>query len=113
MTQAKMKIAIHLLLSLLTSSLFAQYDSIPFGGYDRTYLVHLPTNYTGNTGLPLVIAMHGGFGNAYNIEDQSKLSLKADAEHFIAVYPEGVKSPLNIRTWNAGECCGWRTDRCR
>lgn len=96
------------MLCLVPSNLRAQYDSIPFGGYDRTYLLHLPTGYTGTEKLPLVVAMHGGFGNAYNIEQQSQLSIKSDSEHFIVVYPEGVKSPLlNISSWNAGLCCGF------
>jgi len=90
---------------------YAQYDSIPFGGYDRTFLVHLPTGYTGTTDLPLIIAMHGGFGNAYNMEDQSQLSVKADAEDFIVVYPEGIKGgTLNISSWNAGWCCGYASN---
>ena len=87
---------------------YAQYDSIPFGGYDRTYLVHLPTGYTGTTELPLIIAMHGGFGNANSMEFISELSIKADDEHFIVVYPEGVKGGiLNASSWNAGWCCGF------
>ncbi len=91
--------------------LHAQYDSIPFGGYDRTYLIHLPTGYTGNTDLPLIIAMHGGFGNAYNMQDQSQLSVKADAENFIVVYPEGLEGGLlGISSWNAGWCCGWASN---
>jgi polyhydroxybutyrate depolymerase len=90
---------------------YAQYDSIPFGGYDRTYLVHLPIGYTGTTDLPLVLAMHGGFGNAYNLQNQSQLSIKADAENFIVVYPEGLfGGALNISSWNAGWCCGWASN---
>lgn len=87
---------------------YAQYDSIPFEGYERTYLVHLPTSYTGATDLPLIIAMHGGAGNAYNMENISQLSVKADTENFIVVYPEGVKGGFfNISSWNAGWCCGY------
>ena len=90
---------------------YAQYDSIPFGGYDRTYLVHLPTGYTGVTDLQLIIAMHGGFGNAYNMQDQSQLSVKADAENFIVVYPEGLEGGVfGISAWNAGWCCGWASN---
>lgn len=90
---------------------YAQYDSIPFGGYDRTFLVHLPTGYTGTTDLPLIIAMHGGFGNAYNMQNQSQLSVKADAENFIVVYPEGLEGGgLGISSWNAGWCCGWASN---
>jgi len=51
--------------------------------------------------------MHGGFGSGPQLETQSKLSEKGDAAGFIVVYPEGVPSPLNIRTWNAGGCCGY------
>ena len=76
---------------LTTTVSFAQYDSIPFDGYDRTYLLHLPTGYSGTDSIPLVIAMHGGFGSADNMQNQSQLSVKADAENFIVVYPEGVK----------------------
>jgi|JYMV01.1.fsa_nt_gi polyhydroxybutyrate depolymerase len=87
---------------------YAQYDSIPYGGYDRTYNLHLPTGYTGSTSIPLIIALHGGGHSAIEIESMSGLSLKADLENFIVVYPEGVKGPLsNARTWNAGECCGY------
>lgn len=86
---------------------FAQYDSIPWDGLDRTYLLHLPEGYTGDMELPLVIAMHGGVGNAFNIENQSGFSLEADEENFIVVYPEGALNLINIRTWNAGYCCAY------
>ncbi len=87
---------------------YAQYQSIHFDGHNRTYLVHLPTEYTEATDLPLLIAMHGGFGNAYSMQNLSQLSDKADAENFIVVYPEGIEGgPFNISSWNAGWCCGW------
>ena len=89
----------------------AQYDSIFHEGLYRTYLLHLPTEYAAHDTFPLVIAMHGGFGSAYNIQNQSQLSEKADEENFVVVYPEGVKGGvLNIRTWNAGWCCGFASD---
>ena len=111
MNLIKMKTYILLSLVIISNGLFAQYDSIPFGDYDRTYLVHLPLGYTGDNHLPLVIAMHGGGGSALNMEEVSQLSIKADVENFIIVYPEGVKGGLlNIRTWNAGVCCGFASD---
>lgn len=88
----------------------AQYDTIPWDGLDRTYLVHLPEGYTGDEPLPLVIAMHGGVGSAFNIENQSGFSMEADEENFIVVYPEGALSLFNIRTWNAGNCCAYAMD---
>lgn len=97
-----------LILMLYSSNLGAQMDSLNWQSMDRTYLVHLPVNFDNNVEYPLVIAMHGGFGSAINIENQSQLNVKADDENFIVVYPEGVKGGFfNIRTWNAGWCCGY------
>ena len=91
----------------LTTS-FAQYDSIFFASRQRTYLLHLPPSYLAGTPMPLVIAMHGGGGWGVQLQNQSQLSVKADAAGFIVVYPEGVKTPVTgIRTWNAGGCCAY------
>lgn len=87
----------------------AQYDSIyhaPDAMY-RTYQLYVPPSYNPANPTPLVIAMHGGFGSGPQLQTQSKLSIKAFTAGFIVVYPEGVNSPLNIRTWNAGGCCGY------
>ncbi len=89
----------------------AQYDSLSYDGYSRTYLLHLPAGHDTQVALPLVIAMHGGTGSAANLQNQSGLSLKADQEQFVVVYPEGVKGGiLNVRTWNAGWCCGFASN---
>lgn len=94
------------------SSLIAQYDSLYVAPNTRTYLLHLPKNYNGQDTLPLVIAMHGGVGNAFNLENQSGLSIKADEANFIVVYPEGLPlGILRIRTWNAGWCCGQSSEQ--
>lgn len=96
------------LLSILcTSVLSAQPGSITVGALERTYTLRLPSTYDGSTALPLVIAMHGGFGSGTQLENQSQLSVKAEQEDFIVVYPDGFPSPINIRTWNAGGCCGY------
>lgn len=100
-------IFILILFVFLAFNLSAQYDSIAHDGLQRTYQLHLPSNYSTDTIHSLVIALHGGFGSGPQLETQSQLSVKADAENFIVVYPEGVQSLLNIRTWNSGECCGY------
>ncbi len=95
----------------LPSLAFAQYDSIYHDGTDRTYLLHLPAGYSVNDSFPLVIALHGGFGSAYNLQNQAMLSAKSDEAGFIVVYPEGIKGGiLHIRTWNAGWCCGFSSE---
>lgn len=92
-------------------SSYAQYDSIFVDGNYRSYLLHLPINYSPDSIYPLVLAMHGGFGNGPQLEEQSQLSEKADQEGFIVVYPEGSMSFLSIRTWNAGNCCGYSSNQ--
>lgn len=96
-----------LLISLVFTQLSAQEFSFNHGGYNRPYLVHLPTGYNAANEYSLIIAFHGGLGKGSQLENQSLLSEKADEEGFIVVYPDGVPfSILNIRTWNAGQCCG-------
>lgn len=76
-------------------------------GLLRSYIVHIPTGHDPKKKYPLVLVFHGGFGWAENIETQSGMSQLADKNGFIAVYPNGIESNTNIRTWNAGDCCGY------
>jgi polyhydroxybutyrate depolymerase len=102
-----------LLLSMLllaAPAFIAQPGTITVGGLTREYLLRLPPGYDGLTPLPLVVAMHGGFGSGPQLEIQSQLTATAAAGNFIVVYPSGVPSPLNIRTWNAGWCCGYASN---
>ncbi len=93
--------------ALFTTAAFAQPDTIAVGALQRTYTLRLPSTYDGSTPLPLIIAMHGGFGSGTQLETQCGLTAKAEAEGFAVVYPDGYPSPINIRTWNAGGCCGY------
>lgn len=86
---------------------FSQDDSLTWDGLTRYYRTHVPTSYSSNIPTPLIIAMHGGFGSGSQLEIQSELSVKSDQEGFIVIYPDGVKSLLGIRTWNADGCCGY------
>ena len=78
-------------------------------GRVRTYTLNLPPNYYSSENFSLVIAMHGGGGDAAQFESTSRLTEKANAAQFIVVYPEGVQSTgaLAARTWNAGSCCDY------
>ncbi len=84
-------------------------ETITIDGLVRTYTLNLPPNYYESSGFSLVIAMHGGGGDAAQFESTSKLTEKANAAQFVVVYPEGVKStgPIAARTWNAGSCCDY------
>jgi polyhydroxybutyrate depolymerase len=91
------------LLFIAGTTLFGQAGTITVGGLVRDYTLRLPSVYDGITQLPLVICMHGGFGSGTQVENQSQLTVKAEQEGFIVVYPDGTGG---IRTWNAGGCCG-------
>jgi polyhydroxybutyrate depolymerase len=78
-------------------------------GITREYLVHVPGSYHGAP-TPMLVALHGGGGNADFQADDSKYKLisKSDAAGFVAVFPSGYsRFPSGIlATWNAGTCCG-------
>jgi polyhydroxybutyrate depolymerase len=104
-----MKHLLVLCLSLTALGSFAQLDSIWVGDMYRYYAIHLPPNYDGVAELPVVIGLHGGFGSAEQLPNQSLLSESADEEGYIALYPDGLGYILApaFHFWNAGECCGY------
>jgi len=77
------------------------------GGLERNYLVHVPPQYDPATPMPVVLAFHGGGANAGNMVTFSGLNEKADEAGFIVVYPEGTGRLERMRTFNAGNCCGY------
>jgi len=93
-----------LIIFLLFIVSFAQYDTLNYDGIDRTYLLHVPSSYDGVSAVPLVVVIHPYNGYAPGFEIETGFSDKADANDFIAVYPEGLGEP---RSWNAGYCCGY------
>jgi polyhydroxybutyrate depolymerase len=68
----------------------------------------VPAAVAGNRALPVVIAFHGGGGEAAGFKRYAGLDAVADREGALVVYPNGT-GPLRRRllTWNAGECCGY------
>ena len=89
-----------------------QLRSIQSGGRTRYYRVHEPVAYDPQVPTPLVMAFHGGGGNAVQFADQTEMYVTADANDFLLVFPEGtgvLGGPpwFTLETWNAGNCCGW------
>ena len=81
--------------------------SFDHGGLTRFYLVHVPKSYHGQR-VPLLLALHGGGGNADYQANDSKYRLIAKSEQagFIAVFPNGYsRLGGKLATWNAGACC--------
>jgi polyhydroxybutyrate depolymerase len=79
-------------------------------GITREYLVHVPKSYRADRATPMLVALHGGGGDADFQAHDSKYGLisKSDAAGFIAVFPSGYsRFPSGVfATWNAGTCCG-------
>jgi polyhydroxybutyrate depolymerase len=69
-------------------------------GTSRTYLLHVPPGYAGNSPVPLVLDFHPmGLGLDW---EQANSGYKAlsDQEGFIVVWPQGLEN-----SWNIGPCC--------
>jgi len=76
-------------------------------GRTRSYIVHIPPKYDSKQPTPLVLAFHGGGGNAQIMMRFYGLNDKADKGGFIVAYPNGTGRSENILTWNGGNCCGY------
>lgn len=75
----------------------------------RTFSVQSPDRL-GRRPAPLVIALHGGGGNARRLARDLPLAAEAERTGFRLVYLDGTSAgrrlPRNMRAWNAGDCCG-------
>jgi polyhydroxybutyrate depolymerase len=80
----------------------------------RKVLVHLPTGYDPSHPAPLVLAFHGGGGDAAFMADDTRYGLQRQADQggFIVAFPNGASRLPGGRfaTWNAGACCGYARD---
>ena len=88
------------------------YDlALKVAGQSRTFLVRLPPRYAARGPLPVLIAFHGGGGNASGFKAYAGLDAVADREGIVLVYPDGSgRSGRRLLTWNAGSCCGYARD---
>jgi polyhydroxybutyrate depolymerase len=73
--------------------------TMAFGGLDRSYRVHRPAGLTGPA--PLVVMLHGAFGDGQQAETSYGWDQLADTAKFVVAYPDGIGA-----TWNAHGCCG-------
>lgn len=69
--------------------------TIEVDGRSRKYLAFAPEGASGK--LPVVLAFHGGGGNARQFERFSGLNQLAQREGFLVVYPDGIGG-----NWNDG-----------
>ncbi|MBL8782077.1 MAG: polyhydroxybutyrate depolymerase, partial [Alphaproteobacteria bacterium] len=81
--------------------------TIVSGGVERSYQLHEPAQSLPGT-RPLVLVLHGGGGNGVISAAMSGFNAKADAEGFLAFYPNGSgRFGERLLTWNATHCCAY------
>jgi polyhydroxybutyrate depolymerase len=79
---------------------------IDVGGVQRTYYLYVPKGYRLQDPLPVVLIFHGSGQEGSNMVPGTGFNTLADANGFLAVYPNG-SGPGEGLSWNAGECCGF------
>jgi polyhydroxybutyrate depolymerase len=96
----------------------SQEDTMRVGNRLRSYVVRAPRGVTRRSApLPLVIALHGGGGNARNAEVMMRFTDLVERERLIVVYPNGTGNEERaagrgrgvpaMYTWNARYCCAY------
>ncbi|MHC1782233.1 MAG: PHB depolymerase family esterase [Anaerolineaceae bacterium] len=85
---------------------------LDFEGFERSYIIHVPSDYDKTQPLAVVLIFHGGGGNAENAMNTSDFNEQADRSGFLAVYPNGSgRLGDKILTWNGGTCCGYAREQ--
>jgi poly(3-hydroxybutyrate) depolymerase len=87
-----------LLFSVTVSTCIYAYNgsaSIVSGGITRTFLFHSAGSSAPGINLPVMFVLHGDGGTGASVEGYTGMDAVADANNFIAVYPDAIAS-----TWN-------------
>jgi len=74
--------------------------TLQIGGMARTFILHVPSSYTGKTPVPLVLDWHGLGSSGASQQRISGYKALSDQEGFIAAWPNGLEN-----AWNIGPCC--------
>ncbi|MFZ1988583.1 MAG: PHB depolymerase family esterase [Alphaproteobacteria bacterium] len=88
--------------------------AIAFDGIERQYDLHVPKSYSADKPAPLIVALHGGGGDADIMSNDEYYGLisKSEAAGFIIAFPNGFSRFGGMfATWNAGKCCGRARDK--
>ena len=71
--------------------------SISVGGLDRQFYVYQPQGLDPAKPAPLILAFHGGGGNAADFAEKTKLLEVAEKYGFVIALPQGIRG-----SWNSG-----------
>lgn len=74
----------------------------------RAYSKFVPSSYSKNSSVPLVVLLHGYGSTGAGQESYMKFKSVAEKNKFILVSPDGTIDPIGKRFWNATDaCCGF------
>lgn len=84
---------------LTASEVFSQVTEkeIVVNGIKREYVVYTPAHWNALRKHPLILAFHGGGGNAKQAMKHYSFNAIADTAEFLVVYPNGIR-----KHWNDG-----------
>jgi polyhydroxybutyrate depolymerase len=91
-----------------------EYDlSLTHQSRSRYYLLRVPSQAATGAPLPVLLALHGGGGNAEQFKSDSGFDGVGDREGLLVVHPGGSGLlPRTLLTWNAGtDCCGFALEQ--
>ena len=91
--------------------------SVTVDGKKRTFIMHVPSAYTGDKAVPLVVDYHPIGGSGSGEMNSSPYKSKTDPEGVITLYPDGTSMGgqgggfvSNMNGWNVGPCCSLDDD---
>ena len=99
---------IHALLAVAALAVVSPMQQMQWDGVTRTYRVYRPANLPRDRAVPLVVMLHGGFGNGAQAERAYGWDDEANRKGFVVLYPDGVSrawttsgfSPHLFGIWN-------------
>ena len=71
----------------------------------RAYSKFIPSSYSKDSSIPLVVLLHGYGSTGAQQESYMKFESVAEKNKFILVYPDGTIDSVGRRFWNATDAC--------
>lgn len=79
-------------------------QTVQIGSMTRSYLLHVPSSYTGTGPVPLIVDFHGIAVMAPTERMLSTYPGEVDGEGVVMAFPNGLPGPGGT-AWNVGPCC--------
>lgn len=79
-------------------------QTVQVGTTTRSYLLHVPSSYTGAAPVPLIVDFHGIKVSASYERGASTYPAEVDAQGVVMAFPSGETGPYGA-AWDVGPCC--------